>query len=183
MVGAGFPDRGALREGLSLAIASTVVASATTGEAAIDIDAPAEQVYGLVADLSRMGEWSTECYRCEWIDGADGPAVGARFRGRNHIGPVRWTTTGTVRAAEPGLEFSFSTEERWSPKPGREATRWRYRFETSGARTRVVESYEAVWSPLWVRFADLFMPRTRQLSRGMQKTLQRIKAAAEAGAV
>jgi uncharacterized protein YndB with AHSA1/START domain len=157
------------------------MASATRGEgrgeASIDIHAPAERVYELVADLSRMGEWSPECYRCEWIDGAEGPAVGARFRGRNRIGPVRWTTTGTVKVAEPGREFSFSTEER-----GREATRWRYRFEPEGTRTRVVESYEAVWSPPWVRFADLFVPRTKQLSRGMKRTLERIKAAAESTA-
>jgi uncharacterized protein YndB with AHSA1/START domain len=152
------------------------MASATKGEASIEIDAPAEQLYEVIADLNRMGEWSPECHRCEWIDGAVGPAVGARFRGRNHIGPVRWTTTGVVKVAEPGREFSFSTEER-----GREATQWRYRFEASGGRTRVIESYEAVWSPLWIRFADLFMPRTRQLAHGMNKTLLRIKAAAESG--
>ena len=164
------------------------MASARGGEAAIDIDAAPEAVYWLVADLSRMGEWSPECYRCEWIDGAEGPAAGARFRGRNHIGPVRWTTTGRVHVTEPGREFSFSTEERvwpwlffWSLKR-HEATRWRYRFDRSGTQTRLIESYEPVWSPLWVRFADLFMPRTRQLARGMQRTLERIKAAAESGA-
>ena len=69
----------------------------------------------------------------------------------------------------------------WSHKR-HEATRWRYRFDRSGTQTRLIESYEPVWSPLWVRFADLFMPRTRQLARGMQRTLERIKAAAESGA-
>jgi uncharacterized protein YndB with AHSA1/START domain len=153
-----------------------VMAKTTRGEASIEIDAPAEHVYRAVADLSRMGEWSPECHRCEWIDGADGPAVGARFRGHNHIGPVRWNTTGTVKVAEPGREFSFSTEMR-----GREETRWRYRFEPSGTRTCVTESYEVVWSPWWIRLADVFMPRTRPLARGIEKTLERIKAAVEPG--
>jgi hypothetical protein len=30
-----------------------------------------------------MGDLSPECVSCEWIDGATGPTVGARFRGRN----------------------------------------------------------------------------------------------------
>src|SRR4029077_9953941 len=130
---------------------------------------------------------STECHRCEWVDGADGPAEGARFRGHNHIGPVRWTTTGEVKVAEPGREFVFSTDERvlpwicfWSDTR-REATRWRYRFEPSGTGTHLVESYEALWSPVWIRLADLFAPRTKQLARGMRATLERVKAAAESG--
>src|SRR5436309_1985613 len=47
----------------------------TTDSRSIDIDAPAERVYDLVADLSRMGEWSPECRRVEWLDGATSPAA------------------------------------------------------------------------------------------------------------
>ena len=46
----------------------------------------------------------------EWLDGATGPALGARFRGhvrRNEIGPVYWTTC-RVTACEPGREFAFT---------------------------------------------------------------------------
>ncbi len=34
--------------------------------AEIDIDAP-ERVYALLADVTRMGEWSPECVRCQWM--------------------------------------------------------------------------------------------------------------------
>ena len=51
----------------------------TTDEVSTVIDAPAELVYDLVADMPRMGEWSRECSTVEWIEGATGPAVGARF--------------------------------------------------------------------------------------------------------
>jgi hypothetical protein len=44
----------------------------------------------------------------------------------------------------------------------------------------VTESYEFIWAPAYVRFADLFMPRDRQLHTGMRKTLARLKEAAEA---
>ena len=65
------------------------MATPTNDEVTIDVSAPPERVYGLISDITRMGEWSPECRRCEWIDGATGPAVGARFRGHNRLGPVR----------------------------------------------------------------------------------------------
>ena len=47
----------------------------------LEIDAPPEVVYDLVADVTRTPEFSPEVRRCTWLDGATGPAVGARFRG------------------------------------------------------------------------------------------------------
>jgi hypothetical protein len=55
----------------------------TTGDARVHIDAKPAELYDLVTDVTRMGEWSPECVRCVWLDGATGPAVGARFRGSN----------------------------------------------------------------------------------------------------
>ena len=44
----------------------------------IFIHAPAERVWAMVSDVTRMGEWSPEAVRAEWLDGANGPSVGAR---------------------------------------------------------------------------------------------------------
>ena len=52
----------------------------------IVIHASEEAIYDLVADPMRMAEWSPECVRCQWIDGATQPAVGARFRGTSRNG-------------------------------------------------------------------------------------------------
>ena len=49
------------------------MATPTNDEVTIDVSAPPERVYGLISDITRMGEWSPECRRCEWIDGATGP--------------------------------------------------------------------------------------------------------------
>jgi hypothetical protein len=77
--------------------------TATQGQATIQIDAAAaEVVYDVVADVTSMGERSPECYRCAWLDGATGAEVGARFRGYNRRGLLRWTTTCTVTTAERG---------------------------------------------------------------------------------
>jgi hypothetical protein len=46
------------------------------GRESIEIAAPPEVVYDLLADITRMGEWSPECYRCVWLDGATAAQVG-----------------------------------------------------------------------------------------------------------
>jgi uncharacterized protein YndB with AHSA1/START domain len=153
------------------------VATPTRAEERIDIAAPPNQVYDMVADLTRMGEWSPECYRVVWVGDATGPSVGAEFRGDNRIGPYRWSVDGKVVSADPAREFAFTTYVN-----GRESTRWRYRFTPSGEGTTLTEDYEFVWATPFVRLGDLLMPRRRMLERGMRQTLQRIKAKAEAQA-
>ena len=51
------------------------------------IQAPAEQIYALVADLPRMGDWSPECRRVEWLEGSTGPVEGARSSATTRAGP------------------------------------------------------------------------------------------------
>lgn len=113
----------------------------TTDEARVHIDAPPEQIYALVADITRMGEWSPECYRCEWLDGAGSAAVGARFKGYNRH-RIRWTNKPTVIAADPGREFAFTRTG-----PGAGKVTWRYRMTPNGGGTHLVESYEVVTPP------------------------------------
>ena len=49
------------------------------------IAAPADVLYAMVSDLSRMGEWSPENVGGRWRRGS-GPTVGGRFKGRNKRG-------------------------------------------------------------------------------------------------
>ena len=75
----------------------------------VHMAAPPEQIWELVSDVTRIGEYSPETFGAEWLDGTTGPAVGARFRGhvkRNGKGPTYWTTC-TVLVSEPGNEFAF----------------------------------------------------------------------------
>jgi hypothetical protein len=149
--------------------------TATTGEARIEIDAAPLTVYELVSDISHMGEWSPECYRCEWLHGATTAVAGAQFRGHNRLGKVRWQTDAVITIADPGREFAFTTLH----KDGREETLWRYQFKPVGAATEVSESYRFLWCPIANRLAELPVPRDKQLRRGIQETLTRIKTAAE----
>lgn len=151
--------------------------TARRGEASIDIAAPPEVVYDLIADVTRMGDWSPECYRCEWLDGATEAAPGVRFRGHNRLGRLRWERTAVVNTAERGREFAFATV---NDRAGREETRWRYAFRPSSAGTRLTESFEFQWCSVANRLAEAFLPRGRQVNRGIEETLRRIKRAAEA---
>jgi hypothetical protein len=48
----------------------------------IHVDADPRTVWDVVSDVTRTGEWSPVCARCEWDEG-DGPWVGAHFTGHN----------------------------------------------------------------------------------------------------
>jgi uncharacterized protein YndB with AHSA1/START domain len=148
----------------------------TATEVTLHIDAPPDRVYDLISDVTRMGQWSPECVRCAWQGDATGPAVGARFRGANRQGLIRWSTTAEVLAADPGREFAFTTKS-----GSRDATRWRYVLSPAGNGTDVTESYDAVYTPALIRLAERVFVRNRpqQLADGMRTTLQRLKAAAE----
>jgi hypothetical protein len=150
--------------------------TATTGQASIDIAAAPDEVYDVLSDITRMGERSPECYRCEWLDGATAPVPGARFRGFNRLGVLRWTTTCTVTTAERGREFAFTVMSR----RGRDETRWRYIIDSVDGLTRLSESYEFVWCPWAARVAEIPFPRDQHLRRGIAQTLAKIKATAEA---
>jgi uncharacterized protein YndB with AHSA1/START domain len=154
----------------------------TTGEASVHIDAPPEKVYAVVSDVTRMGEWSPETRKCEWLDGATGPAVGARFKGSNKNGVFRWTTKPTVVVADENREFAFVTA-----LSGKDATKWTYRFEPDGAGTKVTESFEMMSDmPGYINFVEKYFMRIKDrranLIDAMQRTLGRIKNAVEGSA-
>ncbi len=47
----------------------------------LHIDAEPQKVWELISDITKMGEYSPEVFEAEWLDGATGPEVGARYRG------------------------------------------------------------------------------------------------------
>jgi uncharacterized protein YndB with AHSA1/START domain len=151
--------------------------SARQGEVSVHIDAPPEAVFDVLADIERMGEWSPECYRVEWLNGAASPAKpGARFKGSNRAGRLKWSMTCEIKAADRGRELSWSTV-----KGDKEIIRWTYRMEPTAGGTELTESFQAIRWPLEVRiFEDLVMRnRNEQREAAMRTTLERIKAAAE----
>jgi Polyketide cyclase / dehydrase and lipid transport len=143
----------------------------------VHMAAPPEAIWALVSDVTRIGSYSPETFEAEWLDGADAPAVGARFRGhvkRNGKGPVYWTTC-TVLASVPGREFAFGVGP-----TGKPLNVWRYRLEPAEDGTDVTESFElANTAALRLYWAVLGWARGRTNRNGMRTTLERIKAEVE----
>lgn len=151
----------------------------TEDHVALDIEADANVLYGMVSDLPRIGEWSPECEGVTWEGDVTVPVAGTTFVGHNAVGPgrrIRYSRHGRVLVADAGREFAFITDE-----GGRPSTEWRYRFEPQGdGRTRVTESYHVRWIPVWARILDVPTNRHKGLLKGMRTTLERLRAAAEA---
>jgi hypothetical protein len=140
------------------------------------IEAPAEVVYDLVSDVTRMGDYSPENTGAVWLDGATSPVVGARFRGTNRLGSMTWSTKPTIIAADRGRHFAFVV-------PGRAATTWTYRFEPSGEGVRVTESMrQDRATPFPIRFLQRragVTDRAENLREAMTTTLERLATVAE----
>jgi uncharacterized protein YndB with AHSA1/START domain len=147
-------------------------------EATVEVAAPPERIWRLIADVTRMGEWSPVCHACEWVAPSVGVDVGARFVGHNRQGVVRWSRVCEVTASDPGRELAFRTFFK-----GAEATRWRYRLEPTPTATRVVESFEVVSMPQWVqllhRVPGMHAKARRDGLRNLTRTLECLRSAAE----
>jgi uncharacterized protein YndB with AHSA1/START domain len=149
-------------------------------QATIEIDAPPEAVYALIADLPAMGRWSPECYRCDWQGGATTAAPGVRFKGYNRIGVRRWTTAGTVVVADPGRELTFDVQYLGLP-----VSRWSYRITPRDGGCTVVESTDDRRGTVVKTLGTLLLlgtpgaKRTERNQDTMQVTLERLKRAAE----
>ena len=145
----------------------------------LHIDAPPDRVWGLVSDITKMGEYSPEVVEAEWLDGATGPAVGALYRGhvkRNENWPVLYWTTCKVTECTPGQVFEFAVI-----MGDRAVNTWRYEFAASeGGGTDVTESFDLgdnVFTKIWRPLGGFL--REKRNRRDMLRTLERVKAVAE----
>jgi Polyketide cyclase / dehydrase and lipid transport len=161
-------------------------ADCPTTEAELVIDAPPSAVWPLVCDIQIPARFSSEFQGGQWLDGATGPLLGARFRGRNHH-PARgsWETVSTVCEFEPDRVFAWAVGD-----PAAPAARWRFTLEPAGSGTRIRQWMqmgpgESGISELIERMPDkehrILQRRLAEHQANMTATLAGIKSAAEAG--
>jgi hypothetical protein len=139
---------------------------------------PPADVYALVSDITRMGEFSPICKQCWWVDG-EGPRVGAWFTGRNELPERTWETRSEVVVADPGREFAFVVNGT--------IARWGYTFAPVAGGTEVTESWEFLPGG-HAQFEEWFgdqaqaqiADRLEKAKTGIPETLAAIKHAAEA---
>jgi hypothetical protein len=144
------------------------------------VDASPEQVWAVVADVRRVGEWSHECRSAEWLGGVTRAQPGARFRGRNRTGIWRWSRTCEVVSADAPHELVWRTVPTWLIP---DSTEWRIRLDSAGAGTRITQSFRVLRAPAFHdRLFAVVIPAHRDRDAGLADDLRRIGEVARAGA-
>ncbi len=145
----------------------------------VTIDAPADAVWAVISDVTRVGEWSGECRGCEWVGGATEAAKGAQFRGRNRRGGVRWSRRNEIDVAERPKTLAWHTI---MSAIYRDSTDWRITLAPAadGQGTVVTQSFHITHlsRPLDWLFG-LAMPPHRDRSTDLADDLGRLKALVE----
>jgi len=146
------------------------------GRRSVDIAADADRLWAMVAEVTRMGEWSPITVSARWLEPSTGPALGARFAGTNRLPIVkRWTSVATITRCQPGRALAFDVGRR----PGDPNTTLGYQFEPTPVGTRVTESWHMHREPWPVLVYYRLVGQERRIAVGVDQTLARLKAAAE----
>ena len=143
------------------------------------IDRSPEQLYDLVSDVTRTGEWSPICVACWWDEPERGAVAGAEFTGRNVTPDRTWETRSRVVVADRGREFAWVVANGW--------VRWGYTFAPADGGTALTESWEFTPEGL-AGFAEKYGDdadaqienRTRAAHEGIPATLAAIARIATA---
>jgi uncharacterized protein YndB with AHSA1/START domain len=148
-----------------------------SGEVSLYMDAPPEEVWALVSDVTRIGEFSPETFEAKWTRGSTGPEVGASFKGhvkRNGVGPTYWSPC-QVTECVPNEVFEFAVGS-----DDVTVNNWGYRLEPQGTGTMVTEYFRlepmVTMRLYWSVMGQL---RGRTNEKGMRTTLEQMKAVVE----
>ena len=142
-----------------------------------DIAASPEKIWSMVTDLSRMGEWSPENKGGEWVKGAQGPAVGAEFKGHNSNGKRSWSTSVKVNAFDVPRRFSFGLMVF-----GKNWCDWVYEIEPISTGARVTHSWvdhRSKFSQTLGKWVSGVADRASHNRANMEVTLENLAKAAE----
>ena len=141
-------------------------------EDSIHIEATPQDVYALISDVVRTGEWSPQCRAVEWK--TDERGVGARFLGHNSKPGRDWTTESQIRSAQQDEEFS------WAVVPA--GVVWGYRLAPLAGGTRLThftefstDAEQFFQAKYGDESAEVMRSRLVDASEGIPQTLQRVK--------
>ena len=145
----------------------------------VHVDAAVPDVWAVVSDVPRVGEWSHECRAAVWSSGAGGPAVGARVRGRNRTGWLRWSRTCEIVAVDEPHEIVWRTVPSWLYP---DSTEWGIQLRPSGRGTTITQTFRVVRAP-WLldRLYARLIPAHQDRDARLEADLRRLGVAAERG--
>ncbi len=145
-------------------------------QASVVIEAGPETVWSVVSDVTRVGEWSGECRGCVWVGGSD-VAPGARFRGHNRRGGIRWTRLNEIVRAEAPNELVWRTVP---SGPYLDSVEWRLGIAATAEGCEVTESFRIVKMPKVMEWGiPIVMPAHGDRTQDLADDLDRLKRLVE----
>jgi uncharacterized protein YndB with AHSA1/START domain len=148
------------------------------------IDAPPGRVWAVVSDVELMPSMSRELQSIEWVDGAAGPALGAKFVGHSkHKDLGAWSTTSHVVRYEPERVFAWAVDN-----PDNPTAVWRFQLAPKDGGTQLSEWMQMGPARSGLSYAIDRMPdkeqkivfvRMREFERNITAALEQIKKLAE----
>ncbi|MFJ9742021.1 SRPBCC family protein [Streptomyces sp. NPDC101166] len=163
----------------------------------VHVEADVPRVWELVTDIRLPALLSPELQRVAWLDGAEGPSVGACFEGYNYHQQLgEWRTVSRVVELDEQRVFAWvvtDVDGRYGEPtldPAKSMASWCYELEAEGGGTQLRQS--ALIGPgrsgvtlaleRWPnRMEEIITFRKKELRAGMEATLRGIKALAESG--
>ncbi|MFC4604812.1 SRPBCC family protein [Rhodococcus kronopolitis] len=149
-----------------------------TLEASIDIDATPAEVWTVISDLKRMGEWSPQCRMMRVLGGE--VRGGTKTFNLNKKGLLVWPTSSKVIRFEPNQAIAWRVVENH--------TIWTYEITAGDKTSTLTERREAPTGTTKISsfLVDKFMGGTagfeEDMVKGMNTTLTRIKSEVESKA-
>jgi hypothetical protein len=159
--------------------------------ARVQVASTPEQVYSVVTDLARSGEWSTECRGGNWVSG-EPATVGSVFRGENYrasdvvawapVARGEWNTESEVVTAEPARVFAWAMRTKAGKK---QQSVWSFDIEAApegsllvhrfrmDAPTEGIQDITASMNPEAKK--RFFQDWAVKLERDVEETLGRLK--------
>jgi hypothetical protein len=139
------------------------------------VETDRDAIWAVLCDVTRVGEWSHECTAGEWLGDATAAVPGARFRGKNRAGLVRW---GRVSEIVESLPWTLA----WRTVPSPlypDSTEWRVRLEDTRSGTRIVQTFQVLHIPklLDMVYARL-IPAHRDRATAITEDLRRLATVA-----
>lgn len=151
-----------------------------SGRAEAVVDAPVDAVWRVVSDVTRIGEWSHECRRVEWLGGATKAVPGVRFRGTNQSGPWTWSRTNEIVLAAAPHNIAWRTIPTLRY---RDSSEWHIALQAVDSKTRIVQTYRVLWaSPMLAKLYAILVPSHRGRGSELTDDLHRLGELAAAGA-
>ncbi|WP_197318790.1 SRPBCC family protein [Saccharomonospora sp. NB11] len=159
------------------------------------VRAETDRLWQLVTDIELPARFSPELQRVRWLDGATGPAPGARFEGVNHNDVLgTWRTESHVVAWEPPTAFAWAVVDpdgrfgnthaspdapmatwRFDLSPHEDGVTLRHSVRLGPARSGLTLAVEAKPD----KKSAIVRHRLADLRRGMEATLDGIRLLAE----